>query len=66
MEDVHFLYQQANWCYQLAWQCFDLTAAHKLNVMGNELAAKARELRPPEREEHPAKPARPHAADAHA
>ena len=44
MKDTHFFYQQANWCYQLAWQCFDLTAAHKLNVMGNDLAAKAREF----------------------
>jgi hypothetical protein len=44
MKDTHFFYQQANWCYQLAWQCFDLPVAHKLNVMGNELTAKASEL----------------------
>ena len=47
MEDARFFHQQANWCYQLAWQCFDLPIAHKLNVMGNEL--KARELRSQER-----------------
>jgi hypothetical protein len=45
MEVTHFLYRQANWCYQLAWQCFDLTVAHELNAMGNELRARARELR---------------------
>jgi len=44
MENPHFFYKQASWCYQLAWQCFDLTVAHKLNVIGNELTAKAREL----------------------
>jgi hypothetical protein len=66
MEDVHFLYQQANWCYQLAWQCFDLTVAHKLNIMGNELTAKARELQSPGCEECPAQPLRLYAADAHA
>src|SRR5258708_37422668 len=38
---VCFFHQQANSCYQLAWQCFDLTVAHKLNEMGNELTAKA-------------------------
>src|SRR5262245_3988797 len=37
-------HQQANWCYQLAWQCFDLAAANKLNAMGNKHTAKAREL----------------------
>jgi hypothetical protein len=42
MEDARFFHQQANWCYQLAWQCFDLAVAHKLNLMGNELTAKAR------------------------
>jgi hypothetical protein len=26
---------------RVAWQCFDLTVAHKLNEMGNELTAKA-------------------------
>jgi hypothetical protein len=41
IEDTRFLHQQANCCYQLAWQCFDLAVAHKLNLMGNELAAKA-------------------------
>jgi hypothetical protein len=34
-----------SWCYQLAWQCFDLAVAHELNAMGNELRARARELR---------------------
>jgi hypothetical protein len=33
MEVMRFLYRQANWCYQLAWQCFDLTVAHELNAM---------------------------------
>ena len=51
IEDACFLHQQANWCYQLAWQCFDLAVAHKLNLMGNELTAKAGELRSPERKE---------------
>ena len=37
-------YGERNWCYQLAWQCFDPAVAHKLNLMGNELTAKAREL----------------------
>src|SRR5215831_16935020 len=37
MEDERFFHQQANWCYQLAWQCFDLAVAHELNLMGNEL-----------------------------
>ena len=49
MEDPRFFHQQANWCYQLAWQSFDLAVAHKLNVklnvMGNELTAKVRDLR---------------------
>lgn len=54
MKDTHFFYQQANWCYQLAWQSFDLTVAHKLNVMGNELTAKAREIQ--ESEERPTRP----------
>jgi hypothetical protein len=44
MEDARFFNQQANWCYQLALQCFDLATAHKLNL-GNELTAKVRELR---------------------
>jgi winged helix-turn-helix protein len=42
---VTFFHQQANWCYQLAWQCFDLAIAHKLNVMGNAHTAKARFMR---------------------
>ena len=45
MEDVRFFYQQANRCYQLAWQSFDLRVAQRLNVLGNEHTAKARELR---------------------
>ncbi len=52
IEDACFLHQQANWCYQLAWQCFDLTVAHKLNVMGNAHTAKARGLWPQERKAH--------------
>src|SRR5262245_44455393 len=44
IEDERFFHLQANWCYQLAWQCFDLAVAHKLNIMGNELTAKPREL----------------------
>ena len=66
MKDTQFFYHQANWCYQLAWQCFDLTVAHKLNEMGNELTAKARELQSPEREERPAQPSRHYAVDARA
>src|SRR5262249_18177202 len=27
IEDARFFHQQANWCYQLAWQCFDLAVA---------------------------------------
>jgi hypothetical protein len=45
MEDVRFFYQQANRCYQLAWQSFDLRVAQKLNLQANEHTAKARELR---------------------
>ena len=45
MEDVRFFYQQANRCYQLAWQSFDLRVAQRLNLLGNEHTAKARELR---------------------
>jgi hypothetical protein len=41
-----------NWCYQLAWQCFDLAVADKLNLMGNELTAKARGLWSQERKAH--------------
>jgi len=45
VEDVRFFYQQASRCYQLAWQSFDLRVAQRLNVLGNEHTAKARELR---------------------
>jgi len=45
MKDLRFFYQQANRCYQLAWQSFDLRVAQRLNVLGNEHTAKARELR---------------------
>ena len=45
MEDVRFFYQQAKRCYQLAWQSFDLRVAQRLNRLGNEHTAKARELR---------------------
>jgi len=45
MEAARFLHWQANCCYQLAWQCFDLTVAHELNAMGNELRARAQKLR---------------------
>src|SRR5262249_51558888 len=50
MEDTRFLHRQANRCYQLAWQSFDLRVAQKLNLLGlnllgNEHTAKARELR---------------------
>jgi hypothetical protein len=44
MEDVRFLYQQANRCYQLAWQSSDLRVARKLNLLGNDHKTKAREL----------------------
>ena len=44
IEDARFFHQQANWCYQLAWQCFDLAVAYELNLMGNKLTAKARGL----------------------
>ena len=33
MEDVHFFYQKANRCYQLAWQAFDLRVAQRLNLL---------------------------------
>ena len=45
MEDVRFFHQQAKRCYQLAWQSFDLRVAQKLNLLGNEHTAKARERR---------------------
>jgi hypothetical protein len=53
MEDARFLYQQANRCYQLAWQCFDLWVAHKLNLLGNEHKATACELVSRERNRRP-------------
>ena len=43
-DDARFFHQQANWCYQHGWQCFDLAVAHELNLMGNKLTAKGREL----------------------
>src|SRR5215813_15627935 len=49
MEHARFFHQQASWRYQLAWQCFDLAVAHKLNLMGNELTAKARKGRQTQR-----------------
>src|SRR5215813_12856344 len=49
IEDARFFHQQANWCYQLAWQCFDLAVAHELNLMGNKLTAKARKGRQTQR-----------------
>ena len=45
MEEARFFYQQANRCYQVAWQPFDLRVAQRLNLLGNEHTAKARELR---------------------
>jgi hypothetical protein len=45
MEEARFFYQQANRCYQLAWQSFDLRVAQRLNLLGNKHTAKARELR---------------------
>ena len=48
MHETRFFHQQANWCYRLAWQCFDLTVAHELNRKGNELKARAREGPEPE------------------
>jgi hypothetical protein len=53
MEDARFFQQQANRCYQLAWQSFDLPVAHKLNRLGNEHIAKARERRLQETEGTP-------------
>jgi hypothetical protein len=44
-EEVRFFYQQANRCYQLAWQSFDLRVAQRLNLLGNKHTAKARQLR---------------------
>ena len=44
MEDVRFFLQQANRCYQLAWQSFDLWVAQRLNLLGNEHRSKAREF----------------------
>ena len=55
MKDVRFFYQQANRCYQLAWQSFDLRVAQRLNVLGNEHTAKARQLRSQETVEHQTK-----------
>jgi hypothetical protein len=45
MEDLRFFCRQANRCYQLAWQSFDLQVAQRLNLLGNEHTAKVRELR---------------------
>ena len=55
MEDVRFFYQQANRCYQLAWQSFDLRVAQRLNLLGNEHTAKARDLRSQETAERQTK-----------
>jgi len=55
MEDMRFLYEQANRCYQLAWQSFDLRVAQRLNLLGNEHTAKARELRSQETPERQTK-----------
>jgi hypothetical protein len=55
MEDVRLFYQQANRCYQLAWQSFDLRVAQRLNLLGNEHTAKARELRSQETAERQTK-----------
>ena len=38
MEHARFFHQQASWRYQLAWQCFDLAVAHKLNLMGSGIS----------------------------
>ncbi len=38
----------------LAWQCFDLRVAHKLNLLANEHKGKARELRSQEKDGTPA------------
>jgi hypothetical protein len=40
MEDVRFFYQQANRCYQLAWQSFDLRVAQRLNLTGQRAYSK--------------------------
>jgi hypothetical protein len=58
MEDARFLHRQANRCYQLAWQSFDLRVAQKLNLAGNEHTAKARELRSQESNGTPDDPRR--------
>ena len=56
MEDARFLHRQANRCYQLAWQSFDLRVAQKLNLLGNEHIAKARKLRSQESNGTPDEP----------
>ena len=50
MEDARFFHR----CYQLAWQCFDLRVAHKLNLLANEHKGKARELPSQEKDGTPA------------
>lgn len=45
MEDARFFYQQTNRCYQLACESLDRRVAQKLNLLGNEHTAKAREIR---------------------
>ena len=40
--DAEYLRAQAERCYRLARECYDLTIARKLNEMGNEFQAKAR------------------------
>ena len=52
MTDTRSFDQQADRCWQLAWQSVDLKAAQKLNAMGNKLAARARELRAQPKQRH--------------
>jgi hypothetical protein len=45
MEDVRFFYQQANRCYQLAWQSFDLRVCLSLAECLNDPEERAEMVR---------------------
>ena len=43
--DAEYFRSQALRCYRLARQCYELSVAEQLNNLGDELQAKAHELR---------------------
>ena len=43
--DAEYFHSQALRCYRLARECYELSVAEQLNNLGDELQAKAHELR---------------------